>query len=42
MPIADINPNDKWVTDDQGNIIGVDSGGSSGPTLFGTDRKSVV
>lgn len=39
MPIADINPNDKWVTDDQGNIIGVDSGGSSGPTLFGTVRS---
>lgn len=36
MPIADINPNDKWVTDDQGNIKGVDSGSSRGASYFVT------
>jgi hypothetical protein len=34
MPLADINQNDKWVTDDQGRIIGIDSGDSAGPQYF--------
>lgn len=34
MPLSEISTSDKWVTDDQGKIIGVDSGMSGGAQYF--------
>jgi hypothetical protein len=42
MPLADINQNDKWVTDDQGRIIGIDSGDSAGPQYFVVGGKGAT
>lgn len=42
MPLADINQNDKWVTDDQGRIIGIDSGDSAGPQYFVVGAKGAT